>query len=112
MNLDKIVGSGPIVSGVGPIRNWPNRMKVIMLKSHKSQQDRFNLLYWFLCNGIRPKTAEKWTLVYDIVRGRIVEGNYDQAALNQIKSILSNWKHYTYTYWDMLAQKYITPKST
>lgn len=77
-------------SGLGdtffPMKDWNTWSKVLFMKPHKNNRDRFNLAFFFIANGLQPDIVWKAVLGVDIVDGQILIGDYDRTAHHQVRT--------------------------
>jgi len=92
-----------------PISFWPKWAQEKMVWEHKPREQRFNLMFFLIGNGVYPPIAAEWVLACDVKAGSLVEGQYD---LNAHEDVLGIVKRATAgklflgkkDVWDMQAQ--------
>lgn len=68
---------------------WPLWAQRLLLKEHKKRNERFNLYYFLIANGLYPGTAIVWSTMTDVVNRRAVSMGYDADALRDVKGLLT-----------------------
>lgn len=71
---------------------WPEYLRDLMLKPHRTNRERFTVFFFLTGNGLHPDTAGRWTLLIDArpnVYGTLqpIVGHYDESAHKQIEQL-------------------------
>lgn len=67
--------------------DWPMWARQAMLLQHKVHDLRYNLVYFFVGNGMYPEEAIAWIKMRDAVAGVTQVYNYDSAARDDFDSL-------------------------
>lgn len=81
---------------LGDQRAWPVAIRYAIHKKHMSNQDRFKVIVFLLCNGVSPT----WILAFFQA-----VGNYDQAAYRQINWIIVHYPHKNWKAWNLTLRR-------
>lgn len=71
---------------------WPEWVQVDILEFHKQNKARWNLMYYFLANGLEGDTARKWVMAYDCIDGTLMRGDYDYNACADFSGLIRKYK--------------------
>lgn len=78
-----------------PCIDWPKWAQTAFLTEHKSYRDRFNLMFFFLSNGLDPHISLEMVLSCDYINGVWIQGKYDAHTIKDTESLIA--KHYNGT---------------
>lgn len=71
------------------IRHWPNYIRDMAMKEHKSNRERYRLYIFFSANGLDPQSTMEWIWMkdYNHHTSTPIHENYDRSAIDQITSL-------------------------
>jgi len=72
-----------------PIRDWPDYLQTLQLKQHRVNRERFTLFFFLAANGLDPEVAAQWTLLNDVIHGRLITRGYDYQAHRQVQQLIT-----------------------
>ncbi len=67
---------------------WPIWAQQLILLEHKSDSQMFNLMFFFLGNGLAPGTSKNWVMASDYVKDDFLYGPYTKKEIQDIDRII------------------------
>lgn len=71
---------------------WPEWAQERILLPHKDDKIRFQLLLFFLCNGLDPDMAIRFTMAVDYVGGHLIPGIYTAKQIEKMERICKRFE--------------------
>ncbi len=70
------------------LSKWPLWAQTLILLTHKSDSQMYNLMFLFLANGLPPEVARQWATAMDAHSGILTSGPYSQKEEQDILRVL------------------------
>ena len=71
-----------------PAKFWPAWAQELIVLAHKSDSQMYNLMFFFLANGVYPPTAKRWVRSADYKDGELRNGVYKDKELADMSRVV------------------------